>query len=173
MSAVTQSVKPNDFYNSTSELSVDILSDTDPVEEQMNRTATRIAGFIFGSVLPIGGFQGFLLCDAWSDNTKIQMIEDRLARLSDADGHGVQKQIYTEIAQYTKSAQITKLVSGTIGALGAIRFQSVGTLDVISTGCFTALFAGIALSVIHRYTEGSDMKARHKQMILGQAALVL
>lgn len=172
MSVISQSVVPNDFFNLSPTLSDAIQRDTDPVEDRIDRTASRRFGVLLG-LFSIGPVQGCLLADALTDARKILIIEHHLAKLSDADESGVEKQIYTEIAQYTKSARIVKLFSATIGAIGAIRLNFFEKFDALTVGCICVSFAGVAASVIHRYTEGSAMKERHKQMLLGPTFLTL
>ena len=169
MSSVALPITNSCIINSSIDFSRSILEGSDPVEEKMNRTSSRIGGFVVGFLLG-GPLNICYLADAMTDSRKVLVIENHLAALKDTGENKIEKQIYTEIASYTKNARMIKLVTSIAGIASFIGLNMdlmQGNISASTQSCLAAFGTGIAASIIHRYTIGSSMKESHKQLILG------
>jgi hypothetical protein len=102
-----------------------VAGDENSVEKTLSRTAKRIMGFVCGFFL-LAPFPTLLYVDSYVDGLKIRSIEDKLKNLhstelnsSDNDfneaiiGRDFQKNVYTNILNYTKTAKTIKVIQAT------------------------------------------------------------
>jgi hypothetical protein len=155
----------------------DILDSTDPVERQLSRLEVRVLGLV-------AGIAGPFFADASVDREKSAFLQSLLAHLehtvatteNEKSQLSIQKHIYSNIKGYTDRAQIIKLVSGISFSIATIAFMYAFVAENYlfqnsSWGEFatqvTMLGLGsFGISVVHRYTAGSQLQAANKELVL-------
>jgi len=152
----------------TQDLVRDMRDGTDPVEKELPRLAFRVLG-----IFSVGPF----FADAYVDYMKCAALQSRLFRLESTVASNptetfelaVQKQIYTNIKNYTDNAQNIKLGTGICGLIGTVMTVH-GMLtnnqfsEMVGSAFGLASWAGLGMAVINRYTAGSQLRATNKEL---------
>jgi hypothetical protein len=160
----------------------DIVDSTDPIERQLSRQAYRVRGAILGATFAGGMIGGASLADTFVDWKKIAAIQSRLTQLEnivaateiEKSQLSIQKHIYSNIKNYTDRAQMIKCITGIsygiagIAMIYALVAQSNFSAEV-GYQLGTLGLASFAISLLHRYTTGSQLQAANREVVLGNA----
>jgi hypothetical protein len=141
----------------------DIRDNTDPAEKELPRLAVRVLSLFIPFTSPFH-------LDAFIDQMKSEDLQSRLVRIdntvanneSEKSDLAIQKQIYTNIKDYTDRARNPKLGIGVCNLLTAWAVYQGNRQLAYSANAWG--LTGFAVAVIHRYTVGEQLQSTNREL---------